>query len=102
MNNYPTIEEIYNTGMLPDFRLQKKANNIEFSGTNYTPFDIKVSLSGEIVFKPRTGSLNRTVQVTLTDYVITHGQSFSTQVGSGIGLGSEVSRNINTTLTYSW
>ena len=102
MNNYPTIEEIYNTGMLPYFQLQRNGNNIEFSGRNDTPFDITVSLSGTITFRPMSGSLNRTVQVTLTDYLITHGQSFSTQVGSGVGLSSEISRNVNTTLTYSW
>ena len=102
MNNYPTIQEIYNTGMLPYFQLQRNGNNIEFSGRNDTPFDITVSLSGTITFKPMSGSLNRTVQVTLTDYLITHGQSFSTQVGSGVGLSSEISRDVNTTLTYSW
>lgn len=102
MSNYPTIEEIYNAGMLPYFQLQRRTNNIEFSGTNRSPFNITVSLSGTITFKPMSGSFNRTVQVALTDYLIAPGQSFSTQVGSGTALGQEISRDINTTLTYSW
>ena len=102
MSNYPTIEEIYNTGMLPRFQLQKTVNDIVFSGTNRTPFYITVSLSGTITYKPMSGSLNRTVQVTLTDYLIAPGQSFETKVGSGLYLSSEISRDISTTLTYSW